>query len=319
MSPTALKRIALGLAAVLLLWLGSEVLAGRGGAAERFRLIPELDTARVDTVEVRKTADTIRLTRSPTGAWSVNGHPASAQEVSDLLSALGDSLEGELVARNPASHGRMQVDSASGTRLLVVAGGRTAAQLIVGKRGNAWQSRYVRPEGDDRVYLLESRLASLVDHTLTDWRDKRIVAVNPDGIARLTVERGRERYTLVRRDTAWAFETGEPADSTRARRLVDEFRNLQAQGGPVFASPAQADSADFRRPDRRLVLVSPQGDTLAHLLFDSTATGFWVRHDSGGFVYHLPSWKTDDLAPEREELKKASPPSAAFPSSAGPA
>ncbi|NIR61813.1 MAG: DUF4340 domain-containing protein, partial [Gammaproteobacteria bacterium] len=89
----------------------------------------------------------------------MNGFEASAAEITALFDALSDSLSAELVARNPASHGRMEVDSARGKRVVVSNDGDTLADLVFGKQGRGSQQIYVRPRGDERVYLLESEFA----------------------------------------------------------------------------------------------------------------------------------------------------------------
>ncbi len=107
---------------------------------------------------------------------------------------------------------------------------------------------------------------------------------------------------MARDSTGWRFEDGAEADSAGVTRVLDAFTPLTAQG-VAFASPAQADSADFTRPDRRLILLDAADDTLAALLFDSTSTGFWVRHAGGGTIYHLLRWKVDDIAPADSTLR----------------
>jgi hypothetical protein len=71
---------------------------------------------------------------------------------------------------------------------------------------------------------------------------------------------------------------------------------VEAQGS-AFATPAEADSADFARPDARVTLFGAEGDTLAALVFDSTAAGYWVRHAQGGTVYRMYGWKVDEILP----------------------
>jgi hypothetical protein len=45
-------------------------------------------------------------------------------------------------------------------------------------------------------------------------------------------------------------------------------------------------------------------DTLLHLLFDSVASGTWVRHAAGGPTFRLDFWRVDQLTPSDSTLRK---------------
>ena len=143
----------------------------------------------------------------------------------------------------------------------------------------------------------------LVSRNVNEWRDKRILVVEPDSIGGIDVERGRIRYTLERRDGVWSLADGSAVDSVRVARLVEAFRTVEAQG-EAFATPAQGDSADFTRPERQVRLVGTDGAELAALSFDSTDTGFWVRRDGRETIYLLNRWKVDDLTPTDSAVRR---------------
>jgi hypothetical protein len=301
MTVRQLQRVGIALVIALFLWGLAEILSGGGDVIEEAELIRAVSAAEVDTVVFQRTADTVRLVRTG-DAWMVNGFTAAPDQVAGLFSAIADAVTGELAAQNPASHGRMGVDTAEAKRLRVQAGSRTVADLLIGRQGRAARTVYARRVGDDNVYLLEGALVPLIDRSVSDWRDKRILVVEPDSIARITVDRAGRRYDLVRADSAWTFADGTPTDSAAVTRLLDEVRSLSAQG-TGFATPAQADSADFRRPDRRLTLLDAGGQTVATLAFDSTASQFWVLRDGTETVYQLYRWKVEEVTPADSVLR----------------
>ncbi len=100
----------------------------------------------------------------------------------------------------------------------------------------------------------------------------------------------------------WAFDDGAAADSAAVREWLDELRDITAQGS-AFATPAELDSLDFTRPERRLTLVQTGHDTLAVLLLDSIASGFWAQREAGGPVYRLYTWRVDELTPADSTLR----------------
>jgi hypothetical protein len=302
MTPRQLLHVAIALAAALFLWGLVAIIGGGRDTIEERELLPMLVADAIDTIEIASGEQTVRLTRGP-GGWSVNGYAASPEAVDELFQAAANPMRGSLVARSASSHGRMGVDSAAGKRLRVISAGDTLAHLLVGNQGRQYGTAYARQAGDEHVYQIRGPLGTLVERTVTDWRDKRIVVLDPQQIERVTVERGRRRYTLARADSVWGFADGTPADSAEVARLLREYGAVSAQAS-AFATPAQADSADFRRPDRRLTLLAAGTDTLAALVFDSTDAGYWVRHAAGGTVYRLHGWKVDDLTPHDSTLRR---------------
>jgi hypothetical protein len=178
--------------------------------------------------------------------------------------------------------------------------GRTFANLVVGRRSQDYSGGYVRHADQEATYLLRDQLVELVTRPAEEWRDRRIAQVLPDSVARVEVSRGARRYVLSRQGKNWVFSHGARADSARAAELMTAYQAVEASG---FASPAEAKSARFSSPDRRVRLLRKDGTPLVTLLFDSTATGFWVRPDTGKTVYKMENWTADQLTPADSSLR----------------
>ena len=303
MSPKQLARLAIVLIALLLLW-GAASLARRASSgpseSDRFAL-GSIPKDSVDSIVIQRAADTARLARVDTGTWTVNGHRASPRGVQDILAALADTARrSELAGGRSASHAGFGVDSAKGARIRVVHGDSTIADLVQGNRGAGLEGAYFRLAGDSAVYLVGGNLAQALEQTSDELRDKRIAGVSADSVARIEVTRGRRTYGLRRDSTAWSFAAGGRADSAAVGELLSSYAEVEAAG---FATRAQADSAKFARPDRRVALLRADGSPLLALVFDSTATGFWVRADGDSTVYRLDTWSADRLTPSDSSLK----------------
>ena len=308
MTSNQLKFIAIALAVLLLLWGGSALLSRGSDTVTGSLALPALAEAGVDTIAIVKAADSVVLAKQSPTAWTVNEHRAAVDQVRDLLQALKDTIRPELVAQDSSSFGRLNVDSATGRWLRLRGGGKPLLQLIVGARGSVYSSAYVRRPGDTHVYLWRGRLAQLMDRGggVDDWRDKRIAALQPDSVESVDVARSKERYTLTRGPKAWVLNGG-VADSGGVARYLERLRAIVASG---FATPQQADSARAARaarPTRRLTVRGPRGSVLLSLAFDTTATGFLVRHlaGSGGeaaTVYRMNAWDVDGLTPASRSL-----------------
>jgi hypothetical protein len=305
MSARTLARLAMLLGVLLLLWGGAALGRRRSdtpaSAADGFRLpAPAIGT--VDTVRIAKPADTVVLARRDS-TWTVNGHPASRSAVGELFTALADtSGRPDLVAERPASHAGLGVDSTGGTRVRLLRRDSLVGEFIAGHRSTDLDGGYFRLANQPRVYLVPGALAGLLERGADDWRDRRIAKVPTDSIATIEVQRGAPGYKLSKGNKGWALTPAGPLDTAAVNRLREAFGEIDAAG---FASPAQADSARFDRPDRRVTLLRANGTPLLRLAFDSTAQGFWVRADSGTTVYRMEAWEVDRLAPADSTLRPA--------------
>ena len=303
MSAKQLLRLALVLAALIVLW-GAAALArhreARPDKGAAFRL-PAIKRSDVDKVVLTRAGDTTVLVRKDTSSWTANGHPAAPRAISDLLSGLSDTVGGsELVAERRSSHAGLGVDSASGTRAQIMGAGKTLADLVVGRRSPDFSGGYLRSADQEPTYLFRGKLVEVLSRSSDEWRDHRITAVPSDSVTSVEVSRGSKRYQLRRSGTGWALSTGGTVDTARVADLLGAYRTLDATG---FPSAAQADSANFAKPDRRSRLRRKDGTPIVTLLFDSTATGFWVRPDTGTTVYQVDSYTTDRLTPADSGLR----------------
>jgi hypothetical protein len=308
MSAKQLKMVALGLAVLLLLWGGSELFSRGSDTVTGSLAFPPLAPADVDSIALLHGSDSVVLVRQSATVWTVNGHRAVAADVTALLQALRDTVRPEVVAQDVSSFARLQVDSAGGHWLWVFRGGKPVFQVIVGGRGSDYQSVYLRRPGDARVYLWRGTLVGMAERRADDWRDKRIATLEPDSISALDVERGKDRYALRRSGRSWTIN-GRAADSAAVHRYLDRLKSITAAG---FATPKEVDSTKTLRPKRRLSVRRSDG-LLLSLTFDSTATGFVVRHlggvgGEGTTVYRMNTWDVDGITPASQSLKPATQP-----------
>lgn len=303
MSPKHLKFIAIGLAALLLLWGGSALVSHRSDSVTGALGLPALSQADVDTIRLVKGTDSILLVKRPPAEWSANGHRAAPDVASQLLQAVTDSVRPEVVAQDTSSFARLGVDSTGGRWLTVRSRAKGSLTLILGARGPEFQSLYVRRPGDPHVYLWRGPLATAADRPRDDWRDKRIAVLQPDSIVAIDVERRKDRYTLRRTGKQWALQ-GAPADSVAVARYLDRLKTITAAG---FATPKDIDSSKAVRATRRLAVHGTGGVLLVSLAFDSTAATLLVHHlagtgGEGATVYRMNSWDVDAITPASRSL-----------------
>jgi hypothetical protein len=299
MNTETLKRLAMALAAVVAVWLIATGVRRTGRDESRQLAFGAVDAKAVDQVVLARGPDTVRFARQG-AAWTVNGMRADARLVDDMLKALGDTAaHSELVAETASSHARLGLDSAAARRLTAMRGGQVVTDLLVGSRGISATTVYVRKPGEASSYAVSGALADVADRRLDDWRDKLIAAVEPESIATVEVLDGKTSWRLTRAATGWTIGAT-AADSAAVAGLLDRFRTLTAAG---FATPAEADSANFAAPDK-VVKVWAKGDRpLVVLTADSSASGFWVRREGDATTFRVDTWVMSGL-PTEESLRK---------------
>jgi hypothetical protein len=286
------------LAGLLVAWGAVVMFRGSFSDSGTGLALPPISAAEVDGIEIVATAETLRFARSG-AAWTVNGAAADAEQVRKLVAALADSaVTSELVARNPVSHARLGVDSA-GRRLVVRKGGDVLLDLVIGSPGGGFLSVYARQADADDVYQVRGSLGGMVGRDAASWRDRRIAALVADSVGRIAIRHGAVETVLARTGDAWMVGDA-PADSGAVRRLLGALADITAIG---FASPAEADSLDFEKPDRRLTVFGRGADTLLDLLVDSTQAGFRARAASRPDVFQLDFWRVNELTPAAATLR----------------
>ncbi|MDE3127062.1 MAG: DUF4340 domain-containing protein [Gemmatimonadota bacterium] len=307
MNNKQLVRLAMVLAAVVVVW-GVLALTRRSTGDRVIRLaIAPVDTAAVDTVAFTKGGDTALLVRDGNHRWRDDAYPATQSNVAQLLSALADTSANstELVAENRSAQPSLGVTPDSGQRVRVIAGGRVVMDWTTGHQTADYAGLYVRPTAGDRVYSLHGTLAGAFGHGLVEWRDHTIVALPADSIRRIEVRHGREAYALVRGSTgAWSLAGAGPADSIAAMALVNHLNPLSAEG---FASTAEAKAAQFAHPTARVRVFGTGASPLADVLFDSTASAVWARADTGTTVYQVETWNMQGVTPGEKSLRPNAP------------
>ena len=317
MSAKQLMRLVLVFLGLLVLW-GAAALGRRHGTdkagGESLRL-PPVARGAVDSIVLTKAGARVVLARKDSTAWTANGFPAAMPPVNELLDALADTGAGsELVAERKSSQADLGVDSAHGTWVRAKSKGKSLLELVAGNRSPDFSGGYARLPDQERTFLVHGRLVEAATRPADDWRDHRIAAVPADSIGAVEVARGAKRYELERKGTQWSLSTGGTVDSSRAAMLLSSYQTIEAGG---FATAAQADSARFSPPDRRLRLLRKDGSPLLTLLFDSTAAGMRVKSDTGKTVYTMDAYIADQLAPADSSLRPPRPPKPVKPAKPG--
>lgn len=306
MSGRALVRIAIVLAIAVIAWGALALMREPVSDKTASLALPNVDTARVDTIALVKAGDTTVLTRGA-GAhagWLADGYRADSGAVAALLGGLADTARRtELVSEGKAMHGQLGVTADSGTLVRVVGGGRVLLDVVTGKRASDGAGVYLRLAHADPVYVLRGSLAEGLDRS-GGWRDTRIASVVPDSVGQIEVRRA-QAYAVERGPNGWRLATGSAVDTAAVSGLLGQYRALSASGfAPGAASVGgKAEGAGKGKAAAiHVALLDRRGKALFGMTMDSSASGVTARADTGGVVFRLNTWQVAELAPPEKAV-----------------
>ena len=299
MSEQTLKRILGALGILVVMWLISTLLAGRGDGGATpdggvAALLERLEEATVSAVRIVRPEQTVSLQRNG-DAWTVNGNVPDSSALTRLWNALVEAEVGGVVANNPGNHERMglSADSALTVDFTLADGGM--ASLLVGKVGPIFPSGYVRLPDQDAVVVVSGDFRATLNQSVTDWRDKTILRVDTAAVIRLVLETDDGTHVVERSDTTWSVDGG-PANASTIRSVLEELANFVAVG---FVE----DEEIFQGNPRRATVLGAQGDTLGAVVITGEAGTRHARTPGNDVVFEVASFRADRITPDIENLR----------------
>jgi len=196
-------------------------------------------------------AGPIELVRRADG-WTVNGYPALDSLVDATLGRLDTLPPGRLIARNPASHERMELTDEAAVRVRVGPAGLPVADFLVG--GAGLDGRFVRLPDTDAAYILPRGVMDALVAPERSWRDFTIVRADTASLRRVVIRRGDGIAAELNRaegEAAGGWTVNGPAtdgaatDTTVMRVYLEALADLQGTG---FPADSFVYAADFENP-----------------------------------------------------------------------
>ncbi len=288
-------------------------------------LLPDLVATEIDRLEIRRPKEEPIVIEKKSGKWRITAPlQAEADEtaVSTALDKLDDLEVMDLAATKAAHHERLGVTDEEAVHVVVGRdGGKEWIHLLIGSyRGG---NTMVRKAGDDRVAAVRGSIKYAFNKALRDWRDRRVVDIEPKRVvfARFENEHGR-----------FAFER-EPGGTWRLAEgtVLERFDPDKVAG--VVSSLARMRASDFAEADvdeavsglgagaaRVLLRISPEakegdGDGGAPsepseqivLLLGKQVEGkeqFHLRREGRDVVYLVSKYLAERLRPAADRFQR---------------
>ena len=202
--------------AVQLLLLGLLSMGGDDrGASEPRALIPDLEAFTPVRLEIDGAeGDPVALRREGEG-WVLDdpdGFPADGEKVEALLDKLEPLQVRRPVVTSSRYHGALEVaDDAFKRRLRIWdrADGDPHVELYLGT-SPSYETTHARSGGDDRVYEIRGLGTFDLRTERASWIDRRLLDVDQDRLAGITLRNEHGRLELARESGAWRLVSPAP-------------------------------------------------------------------------------------------------------------
>ena len=257
--------------------LGESVLrdATRPVADFRDRTVLAFDAKDVTGFEVTLPDQTLAAERADKG-WRMTRPaplPADGELIGEFLDKLAAQKVKEFVADGPVAPASYGLDRP--TRLTIFTGRdkeRVGRTLLLGRVDDAKKGVYVMRPGESSVLLVPDEVAKQVPKNVAVLRDKVVVSLDRDKVAKLELESPKGAVTAAREKDQWTLVAPQalPADQVEVGAVLAKLRDLRAQG--FLSDDGSGIPRYLAKPQVRLTLTEQGGASTTVLLAPSTET-----------------------------------------------
>ncbi len=258
--------------------------------AEGEKLV-EVDSAAVDAIELHGSAGAVRLERRGM-EWFVTNPVQAKANASTVAGALGQaaSLKVKSIASSKQEKQSIfQVDTVSGTRVRLFAGGSVVAAFVVGKPSEGFADTYVREESSNDVALVGGSLGWTFNRPVRDWRDRTIIAVPRPEIREIRYQYGDTTFVVQFADSLWRID-GRAAKTSAVDDVLSTLSNFQCDD--FIDAPATT----------RVAASVTVGGQQVRFSRELNGTRWLVQSSAGPQWYVVESWRADQLLKRKKDL-----------------
>jgi Domain of unknown function (DUF4340) len=238
----------------------------------RDRTILAFDAKEVTGFEVVLSDQTLAV-EGETRAWRIT-RPVALRADNDTVVEFLDRLTGqkvkEFVADAPTTGDPYGLERP--VRVTVHTGrdkDRVSRTLLLGKVETAKKGVYAMRTGESSVLLLPDEVWNQVPKNVAALRNKSVVEVERDKVAKLEIESAKGSVTVARDNNQWKIVAPQAlaADQVEVGAVLTKLNDLRAQG--FLSDDATGIARYLAKPDVRVALTDQAGATTTVLLASS--------------------------------------------------
>jgi hypothetical protein len=237
----------------------------------------------------------IEINRQPSGKWVLTHplqFPADESVIRQVLSALDTSEVKRVLEKKPSKKDLAEFGLDKPYAKLFVKGkkGKALPAILVGDKTPIGRSAYVKRENDPAVLLTSTLLRSSLEKKLYDFRDKGILQVDPEKVAKLTIQNGKKLLVLVRGEGGdWRIEAPQKGKTKpgAVSAYLSTLSRLRAQGF-VDHESENLDKYGLKPPSLEISLEGKLAETIGDLLIGENASGeYYAKQAKNPTLYTI--------------------------------
>ncbi len=313
----AVSGIALVVLAGLAAWKMSVRYAEEGDVATDAVKLPKVDKAKVTSLEITNPGTPTVLLTKQGETWQLTQPLSATTDTTAIESALAklDELEvAGVAATRKENHARLEVDEATGVRVVAKAGDKTLCDLLIGKYASG--NTMVREHTSDKVASVRGSIRYAFAKEVKDWRERSIVSFDMSSTKQVAFVGAGGTFTFVHEGDAWKQAPGEKAitnfDGAKVQAAVSVLSSLRAND---FAEPGITAEQAGVTPGVGAVTITTGGDagTQQVVLRIGNAVGdnHYVQADGNPVIFLVSSTIASRML--RDSASFATEPAAAAP------
>jgi len=185
--------------------------------------------------------------------------------------------------------------------------GKVSGQLAFGSLTPLGDGYYVRKNTEKKIYLVDKFEKDELRVSLFELRDKRLFTLSPVKVNRFIIDRGKDRWSLIRKKGRWRLE--DDADLKVDTRKIDTLVSKFARAGAVsFEKEAVTDLKPFGLDPPAVVVTLSEGKNSQAILLGGHSkenkTRIYAKIQGRPELVTVNKWLLNDLPRTREEIKE---------------
>jgi len=275
-------------------------------------LFPSFKVEQVKKIVVKKnnTATTLEKRDNLWYLVDKEAYPADPTIVEGVIRKIQGFKKINLASRKKDKHSLFEVNEGMGIEVTLFGPEKKElARFFIGKSGPDFLSTYVRKADSNDVYLYGDYLRGDFDKPTNNWRDKTILAFNPNEVVTLTISKLKEKETIVlTKDTQGNWQLEEPisslAENQPIEKLLSALGNLKASGFVDEEKELKDSGIDDPTSQITVRLKDNQKKTL--MIGNKKARGqYYAKNEEKKYLFLLDQNTVEELAPKVKDLQKA--------------
>ncbi|MDD4272836.1 MAG: DUF4340 domain-containing protein [Desulfobacter postgatei] len=164
--------------------------------------IPQVDTTRIDRVEISKADRLVVLTKGENG-WTVTDKKFSAnpEDIEQMIGTL-KAIKLSALVSEAKDLARYELNDTHAVKVKALAGKEAVRSFVIGKTAPSHNHTFIYLDDKDRtVYQANGNFKSQFDKESADFRDKKVLEFDAAGVNKLTLEKQGQIVTLIKSQT----------------------------------------------------------------------------------------------------------------------